>query len=108
MDVREKIHTDWVQALNQQRNSFLFKAAGRRCIPRMPRSVHLDILPVMISPLKGRKTMRRNSTIPSVQSAYHTLFSQCFKVPNTIDIDEAITMADEAIRNLDKIVHADA
>lgn len=36
-------------------------------IPRIPCSVQLEILPVMISPLKGRKTMRRNSAnAPSV------------------------------------------
>ena len=35
-------------------------------IPRIPCSVQLEILPVMISPLKGRKTIRRNSTISSL------------------------------------------
>lgn len=69
----------------------------------MPCSVQLEILPVMISPLKGRKTMRRNSTVLSVREQH-----KYFMSANTIDVDEAITVAYETIRNFEKIVHADA
>jgi hypothetical protein len=39
-------------------------------MPRIPCSVQLEILPVIISPLKGRNTTSRNSTILLVSSAF--------------------------------------
>jgi hypothetical protein len=72
----------------------------------MPCSVQLEILPVMISPLKGRKTRRRNST----DSPFSTCRIFCHRIrgANTIDIDEAVTMTDKSIRYFEKIIHADA
>jgi hypothetical protein len=72
----------------------------------MPRSVHLAILPVMISPLKGRKTRRRNSTV--FLNQFISKISNDSKFASTINIDEAITMTYEPIRNFEKIIHANA
>lgn len=72
----------------------------------MPFSVQLDILPMIISPLKGRKTTRRNSTgRPSVNfvAVDGGPFGDC-----TVNIDETVTMSDESIRDFQKIVHTNA
>lgn len=63
-----------------------------------PCSVEPVILPMMISPLKGRKTMSRNLTKePSI--LLHKGVSRDLKT-STIDINEAITMANEPIGRL--------
>lgn len=83
-DIVEKFNSDWnvsaKDAHGVDEDSLL-----------MPCSVPLAILPIMISPLKGLKTIRRNLTGRSVKNSTSSL-----KLP-TINVDKAGSMADQTV-----------
>lgn len=74
----------------------------------MPNSEALLIRPRMISPLKGRNTIIRNST-KGYQPHFFTSRPNLSRVKDflTIDIDDASTMANETIRGFQNIIDTD-
>lgn len=71
----------------------------------MPSSEELLILPWMISPLKGRKTIIRNSTFAHCQT---TDLNVGEIDSSTVYIDDPCAVTDQALRSFQDVVEADA
>ena len=72
----------------------------------MPASVAPVIRPVMISPLKGRKTINRNSTKIDKRPRYQPV--QVVRREPTVDINHARAMSDETVRSGQDVIDTDA
>lgn len=68
----------------------------------MPCSVPLAILPIMISPLKGRKTIIRNLTGWSAEVLTIKMSL------TTIYVDKTCSMSNQTVRGLKEVIKADA
>jgi len=88
----------------------MFELLGRVHVLRMPVGEESTILPSRISPLKGLKTMIRNSTSIGRLIDGFRRYDPCLDcngILHTINIHKPIKIPNQPIRSTEKVVKAD-